>query len=49
MDILGISCFYHNSAACLVRDGQIIGAVQEERFASGKFINARLREIKSWS
>jgi len=32
MDILGISAFYHDSAACLVRDGEIIAAAQEERF-----------------
>lgn len=32
MNILGISCFYHDSAACLVKDGKIISAVQEERF-----------------
>ena len=32
MYILGISAFYHDSAACLVRDGDIIAAVQEERF-----------------
>src|SRR5215813_11346602 len=32
MDILGISAFYHDSAACLVRDGQIVAAAQEERF-----------------
>jgi carbamoyltransferase len=36
MDILGISCFYHDSAACLVRDGKIIAAVQEERFTRKK-------------
>ena len=30
--ILGISSFYHDSAACLVRDGEIIAAAQEERF-----------------
>jgi carbamoyltransferase len=30
--ILGISAFYHDSAACLVKDGQIIAAAQEERF-----------------
>ena len=36
MNILGISCFYHDSAACLVRDGEIIGAVQEERFSRKK-------------
>src|SRR5215831_4695284 len=32
MDILGISAFYHDSAACVVRDGQIVAAAQEERF-----------------
>lgn len=32
MYILGISAFYHDSAACLVKDGDIIAAAQEERF-----------------
>ncbi len=32
MYILGISCFYHDSAAALVRDGHIVAAAQEERF-----------------
>jgi carbamoyltransferase len=32
MKILGISCYYHDSAACLVDDGEIVAAVQEERF-----------------
>src|SRR5436309_1614356 len=32
MDILGISAFYHDSAAALVRDGRIEAAAQEERF-----------------
>ncbi len=36
MDILGISCFYHDSAACLVRDGNILAAAQEERFSRKK-------------
>lgn len=36
MKILGISCFYHDSAACIVRDGEIIAAVQEERFTRKK-------------
>ena len=35
-NILGISCFYHDSAACLVRDGDIIAAAQEERFTRKK-------------
>lgn len=34
--VLGISCFYHDSAACLLRDGQIVAAVQEERFTRKK-------------
>jgi carbamoyltransferase len=36
MNILGISCFYHDSAACLVRDGDILVAAQEERFTRKK-------------
>jgi len=36
MNILGISCFYHDSAAALIRDGEIIGAAQEERFTRKK-------------
>ena len=36
MNILGISAFYHDSAACLVRDGQILAAAQEERFTRVK-------------
>jgi len=36
MNILGISAFYHDSAACLVRDGQIVAAAQEERFTRKK-------------
>ena len=34
--VLGISCFYHDSAAALIRDGEIIKAVQEERFTRKK-------------
>ena len=36
MNIIGISAFYHDSAACLVRDGEIIAAAQEERFTRKK-------------
>ena len=36
MDILGISAYYHDSAACLVRDGEIVAAAQEERFSRQK-------------
>src|SRR5437867_3133051 len=34
--ILGISAYYHDSAACLVRDGKIVAAAQEERFTRKK-------------
>jgi len=34
--ILGLSAFYHDSAACLLRDGEIIAAAQEERFTRKK-------------
>jgi carbamoyltransferase len=34
--ILGISAFYHDSAACLLKDGEIIAAAQEERFTRKK-------------
>jgi carbamoyltransferase len=34
--ILGLSAFYHDSAACLVRDGEIVAAAQEERFTRKK-------------
>lgn len=36
MNILGISCFYHDSAACLITDGEVIAAAQEERFTRKK-------------
>tara|TARA_B100000989_G_scaffold298724_1_gene289443 strand:+ start:702 stop:2501 length:1800 start_codon:yes stop_codon:yes gene_type:complete len=36
ISVLGISCFYHDSAATLLRDGEIISAVQEERFSRKK-------------
>ena len=36
MYILGISAFYHDSAACIIKDGEIIAAVQEERFTRKK-------------
>ena len=36
MYILGISAFYHDSAACLVKDGEIIAAAQEDRFTRKK-------------
>jgi carbamoyltransferase len=36
VSILGISAFYHDSAACLVVDGEIVAAAQEERFSRVK-------------
>jgi carbamoyltransferase len=36
MKLLGISCFYHDSAACLVEDGRVVAAAQEERFTRKK-------------
>jgi len=36
MNILGVSAYYHDSAACLVRDGEIAAAAQEERFTRKK-------------
>ena len=36
MNILGISCFYHDSAAALIKNGQLVAAAQEERFTRKK-------------
>ncbi len=36
LNILGISCWYHDAAACLLRDGEIVAAAQEERFTRRK-------------
>lgn len=42
MNILGISAYYHDSAACLVSDGQLVAAAQEERFTRKNTIQAFL-------
>ena len=34
--VLGVSAFYHDSAATLVRDGAVVAAAQEERFSRKK-------------
>ena len=39
MYILGISCFYHDSGAALLRDGQLLAAAEEERFNRRKHYN----------
>ena len=36
MYILGLSCFYHDSAACLIKDGKLVAAASEERFSRKK-------------
>ena len=36
MYILGISCYYHDSAAAILKDGQVVAAVEEERFSREK-------------
>ena len=37
MYTLGISCYYHDSAAAVLKDGKVIAAVEEERFSRKKF------------
>jgi carbamoyltransferase len=39
MYILGISCFYHDAAAALIRDGELVAAAMEERFSRQKHDN----------
>jgi carbamoyltransferase len=41
LNILGLSCFYHDAGACLLRDGQLVAAAEEERFSRLKH-DARL-------
>src|SRR5260370_34520554 len=36
MHILGISCYYHDAAAAILRDGQLVAAAEEERFSRVK-------------
>ena len=37
MYTLGISCYYHDSAAAVLKDGKVVAAVEEERFSRIKF------------
>ena len=46
--ILGISAFYHDSAAALLRDGEIVAAAQEERFTRRKHDPAFPRHAIAW-
>jgi carbamoyltransferase len=36
MNVLGVSCYYHDAAAALLRDGQLVAAAEEERFSRKK-------------
>ncbi|MFH1403205.1 MAG: carbamoyltransferase [Candidatus Altiarchaeota archaeon] len=36
MNILGLSCYYHDASSCLIRDGEVIAAAEEERFTRKK-------------
>ncbi len=38
--ILGLSCYYHDSSACLLKNGKIIAAAEEERFTRKKHDNS---------
>ena len=46
MYILGISAFYHDSAACILKNGDIIAASQEERLAILPLILAELHQFQ---
>ena len=45
---LGISCYYHDSAAALLKDGHVIAAVEEERFSRKKFDDSFPKEAIEW-
>jgi carbamoyltransferase len=36
VNILGLSCYFHDAAAALVRDGRVVAAAEEERFTRRK-------------
>ena len=48
MNILGLSCFYHDSAAALLCDGRITAAAQEERFSRIKHDHNFPRQAAAW-
>ena len=45
---LGISCYYHDSAAALLKDGIVIAAVEEERFSRKKFDDDFPKKAIQW-
>jgi len=48
MYTLGISCYYHDSAAALLKDGKVVAAVEEERFSRTKFDDGFPRQAIDW-
>ena len=48
MYTLGISCYYHDSAAALLKDGHVVAAVEEERFSRKKFDDGFPRMAIDW-
>ena len=48
MYILGISAYYHDAAAALLKDGKIIGAAQEERFSRIKHDSSLPMKSAKW-
>ena len=48
MYTLGISCYYHDSAAALLKDGKVIVAVEEERFSRIKFDDSFPKQAIGW-
>ena len=45
---LGLSCYYHDSAAALLKDGHVIAAVEEERFSRKKFDDSFPKMAIEW-
>ena len=48
MYTLGISCYYHDSAAAILKDGKVIAAVEEERFSRNKFDDGFPKQAIDW-
>ena len=48
MYVLGISCYYHDSAAAILKDGKVVAAVEEERFSRKKFDDSFPKMAIEW-
>jgi len=48
MYLLGISCYYHDSAAAILKDGDVVAAVEEERFSRIKFDDGFPKQAMDW-